>query len=216
MNKTSIRISTALGIAAAGLLGVSLWLPLWHMKMEAPQYQGNEALRVRIYPHAMRGDLHEIRVLNQYVGVTIPDSLPQFHWLPTALGVAAVFSAFAGLLPVTVRRRSLVGTAVLLSLALVIAAGQAQWQMYDVGHHRNPHAPLQGVQNFTPPILGKVKVANFEIETGLGAGTGLIGAAIALQLTTAFVLRERSSATCRVCGHPFGAAHPANPAELPA
>jgi len=72
-------ISLALTLPAAGLLVLSLTLPLWHLRMEAPQYRDEEALKVAVYPHALRGDLNEIRVLNQYIGVHIPAQLPQLR-----------------------------------------------------------------------------------------------------------------------------------------
>ena len=37
----------------------------------------------------MRGDLREISVLNKYIGVRIPEHLPQLRWLPVALLAAA-------------------------------------------------------------------------------------------------------------------------------
>ena len=52
---------------------------------------------------------------------------------------------------------------------MLISAAMAQWQMHRIGHDRDPHAALKGVGNFTPPILGRVKVANFEITTGFGS-----------------------------------------------
>ena len=65
-----------------------------------------------------------------------------------------------------------------------------QWQMHRIGHERDPHPPLTGVANFTPPILGRVKVANFTITTGLGTGTWLIGAGILLEIGAGLLSRQ--------------------------
>src|SRR5688500_18611326 len=102
---------TILGLAfaaiAAGLLVASLKLPLWKMHMEAPQYRDEEALRVTVYPNAMKGDLREISVLNQYIGVHVSSELPQFKWLPSLLIAGGVLGIGASLLPAAARSRAL-------------------------------------------------------------------------------------------------------------
>lgn len=172
-------------LAAAGLLLASLQFPLWQMRLEAPQYRGQEALHVAVHPHALRGDLKELAVLNQYIGVHIPPTLPQFKWLPAVLVAGAVFGVLAGLLPGGWRRRALAGGVVALVAALALAAGQARTQMRAIGHERDPKAALVGVQDFTPPFLGTEKIAQFEVSSRFGLGAWLIGAALALQLGAA-------------------------------
>jgi hypothetical protein len=74
---------------------------------------------------------------------------------------------------------------------MLVSAAMAQWQMHRIGHERDPHPALKGVNNFTPPILGRVKVANFTITTGLGAGAFLIGAGILLEIGAGMLSRRR-------------------------
>ncbi len=173
--------------AAAGLLLAGLKLPMWRLKMEAPQYQGDEALRVQVYPGQMKGDLREIRVLNKYIGVHIPERLPQLSWLPFVICAGASLGLLGAALPTNGRRAVLLASAVALSASMVTAAAQAQHQMRDIGHHRDRHAPLKGVDDFTTPLLGSVKIANFHISSNLGAGAFLIAAAIALQAGAGFL-----------------------------
>src|SRR3954466_4308047 len=86
MNKVRRTIlPMALALLAAGSLLAAVKLPLWHLRMEAPQYKDQEALRVNVFAGSMSGDLREITVLNQYIGVHIPPVLPQASWLPQAL-----------------------------------------------------------------------------------------------------------------------------------
>ena len=59
------------GVSAA-LLFASLKMPVWQMRLEAPQYKDEEALKVKVYPSALKGDLNELTVLNSYIGVHIP------------------------------------------------------------------------------------------------------------------------------------------------
>ncbi len=210
MNKDTLRnVSAVLAVAAAAsLFTASLRLPLWRLRMEAPQYQGNEALRVHVYPGFMRGDLREIGVLNHYIGVRIPEHLPQLRWLPVSLLAAAALGLVAFALPRTARPRALFAIAALLAVSVLVSAAMAQWQMHRIGHDRDPHAALKGVASFTPPILGRVKVANFEITTGLGSGALLVAAGILLQVGAGVLARRRQPGCCCV---------PASrPAEVPA
>jgi hypothetical protein len=68
----------------------------------------------------------------------------------------------------------------MLATAMLFAAGQAQWQMYRIGHERDPHPILKGVKDFTPPLLGTRKLAQFKLSSTLGVGSlcvfGAIGA----------------------------------------
>ncbi len=180
-----------LAVCAAGLLLGSLRLVLWHLRMEAPQYKDEEALKVKVYPGAMRGDLREIRVLNQYIGVHLPEDLPQVRWLPAVLVSGAVLSLVVLVFPLNLRRRSLYGLSGLLALAMVCFAAMAQWQMYRIGHERDTHTPLQGIHDFTTPFIGSVKIANFHIHAALGPGAWLIGTAILLLAGAGFSLRPR-------------------------
>ena len=192
-------LSIWLAVAAAGLLAASLKLPLWHLRMEAPQYRDEEALRVHVFAGSMRGDLREITVLNQYVGVHIPEGLPQSKWLPTALVSVALLGVFASVLPRVVRRGALLITCIVLAAAVGLAVVQAKQQMHDIGHKRDAHTKLARVQNFDPPFLGTAKIAQFTVTSWLGAGAYLIGGAFSLQLVAAIISRPRCPAGCR-CG----------------
>src|SRR4029077_4197046 len=143
---------------AAALLLVSLQLPLWQMRLEAPQYRDEEALRIAVHPNALRGDIRELTVLDRYIGVHIPPTLPQFQWLPGTLIAGAILGLVSGLLPLAIRRRALIAVVLALSVALVAAAVQAMSQMHDIGHHRDPHTVLAGVKDFTPPFLGTTRI----------------------------------------------------------
>src|ERR1051326_8549376 len=130
-------VCLALAGVAAGLLVVSLNLPLWKMRMESPQYKDEEALKVVVYAGKMQGDLKEIELIDRYIGVEIPRQLPQWRWLPVVLFSAGGLGVLAGFLPATIRRRSLLGVALALSVSMLTAASMAQWQMYQIGHHRH-------------------------------------------------------------------------------
>jgi hypothetical protein len=199
MNKIrSTIIALGLTVVAAGLLVASVKLPLWHLRMEAPQYRDEEALRVNVFAGSMDGDLGEITVLNQYIGVHIPAVLPQSKWLPTALLIGAAAGVLAGLLPGILRHRALGFTAFALVAAVGFAVFQAKQQMYDIGHKRDAHTKLARVQDFTPPFLGTAKIAQFTVTSWFGPGAYLLGAAIVLQIGAAVVSRRTYRANGRV------------------
>src|ERR1051325_1970716 len=107
MNNRRTLFTIAFVALAAGFLLGALKLPLWHLRMEAPQYRDEEALRVNVFAGSMRGDLREITVLNQYIGVHIPAVLPQSRWLPPMLLAGAALGIVASLLPKILRRGAL-------------------------------------------------------------------------------------------------------------
>jgi hypothetical protein len=189
----------SLVLVAAALLIISLKLPLWHMRLEAPQYRGEEALRVAVHPNALHGDLRELATLNQYIGVHVPPTLPEFRWLPTALVSAAILGLVTCFFGRSLRSSAILVVPIALGIALAIAVVQANMQMRDIGHNRDHRTVLVGVQDFTPPFLGTTKIAQFEVSSRLGWGAWLIGAAMTLQTAAAFLSRpRRASATAPV------------------
>jgi hypothetical protein len=183
-------LAIACAFVAAALLAAAIKLPLWHLRMEAPQYRDKEALRVNVFAGSMKGDLREITVLNQYIGVHIPETLPQSKWLPTALGIGAVLGIAAALLPLRIRRVSLSIVSIALAASIAFALIQAKQQMHDIGHKRDAHTKLARVHDFDPPFLGTAKIAQFTVTSWLGAGAYLLGGAIALQLAGAIASRS--------------------------
>lgn len=209
MNKRKSMFAIAAALIAGGLLVASLRLPLWHMRMEAPQYQDKEALKVFVLPGSLHGDLNEIKVLNKYIGVTVPTTLPQTHWLPVTLSIIAGLGLVAAFVPSRVRRWAAFAVATSLCAAMLIAAGQAQLQMYRIGHDRNPHAALKGIPDFTPPLLGNRKLAQFELQSRLGFGSFAIVGAVVLYAAMGFVSREKGAGVRRIKNESFVA--PAQP-----
>jgi len=81
-----------------------------------------------------------------------------------------------------------------------------QARLYRVGHERNPNAPIRAVRDFTPPLVGPVKVGNFTVWSFPHAGAALLLTASMLSLVGA---RRRSSrrtqARCAAPIHPHKA-----------
>jgi len=191
----SRALPVLLAILASALLLVSLKLPLWQMRLEAPQYRDQEALHVAVHPNSLRGDLKELSVLDHYIGVHVPLTLPQFKWLPGVLIAGAVFGFAASLLRISARRRALAFVSFVLAAALALAAVQAMFQIHDIGHKRDQKTVLVGVKDFTPPFLGTNKIAQFTVSSRFGLGAWLIGGALTLQLGAAWSSRQRQART---------------------
>ena len=163
--------------AAAALAAAAAFLPLWGFRMSAPQYPG-ESLHLRVSARAIGGDVHEITTLQQYIGVRFPTRLPELRYLvPAILSLSAMFLV-AGLLADRRVGRFAGWTAFLLALLFFTgSAAVLQKRLYDVGHDRDPRAPIHAVKDFTPPLVGPAKVGNFTVWSYPHAGAALLVAA---------------------------------------
>ena len=165
-----IRRVRVLLVTAAVLTAASLLLPIWGVRMTAPQYP-DEALMLRIDRNGIGGDVHEVETLQQYIGVRFPDQMPELEWLPVvvlALAVLLLTAAAAG--RGTAARVLRIATVAAFTLFLVGSAALVQKRLYDVGHDRDPNAPIKAVKTFTPPIVGPAKVGNFTVWSFPHAG----------------------------------------------
>jgi hypothetical protein len=169
-------------LAAAALTALAVALPLWGFRMSAPQYPG-ESLHLRVSRAGIRGDVREIATLQKYIGVRFPERIPELGWLVPATASLALLLAAAGFAGEAAAGRVLrVGARSALVIFLLVSAAILQKRLWDVGHRRDPHAPLQSVRNFTPPAIGPVRVGNFTVWSYPHAG------GVALALATGLVL----------------------------
>jgi copper chaperone NosL len=151
-------------------------LPIWHMKLWAPQYR--EGLTLSIYTNTIQGDLQKINTLNHYVGMKqiTPDDFTEFTYMPqalTALGVCALLAALFNR-----RWIAILGWLVFTGFAVVMFYDYALW-LYHYGHDLDPRAAIT-LEAFTPPLIGYAKMANFKVLSVPGVGTILLGFAWAL------------------------------------
>jgi hypothetical protein len=165
--------------AVAVLLALALWLPLWSTRMEAPQYHGEEALTVYVYAGRVTGPLKEIATLNQYAGVRLPLDTPELSAAPAVVVVLLVLALAAFLFHGVARRRTAVALLALMALTVVAGGALLQYRLYEMGHVRG-HSALARMHDFTPPLIGSVKVANFHARMRLGSGAWAFLAAMVL------------------------------------
>jgi amino acid transporter len=172
----------AMYVVAAAFAAAALALPLWGFSMSAPQYP-DETLHLQVQRSGIVGDVHEVETLQQYIGVRFPTEMPELKWATRAIAMGALLllvAAFVGAGAGAHVYRVLCAVAVVAFL--VVSAVVVQARLYQVGHERDPHSPLRGMHDFTPPLVGPAKVGNFTVWSFPHAGAGFLLAAAALSV----------------------------------
>lgn len=146
----------------AGLLAIALWTPLWSTRMESPQYHGSEALKVLVYAGRVTGDVHEIETLNQYIGVHMRLDLPELHAAPWVVGFMLMLALIS--LGTKNGKKLVLPLLAVMVIALAGGVGLLQYRLYVLGHDRG-HSTFARFADFTPPVIGSAKIANFTIHT---------------------------------------------------
>ncbi|HJQ53801.1 MAG TPA: hypothetical protein VJ825_08145 [Gemmatimonadaceae bacterium] len=192
------RRSRSLVLLAAVLLCGVYFLPLWNVRLTAPQYPEGLGMHIRIntVEGATENDLNNINNLNHYIGMKRiePESIPELRYMPwivAALVVTGVGAAAIG------RRKALYAwTACFLVVALVGLIDFWKWE-YDYGHNLdNEHAVLKiPGMTYQPPLIGAKQLLNFRATSWPAWGGILAGIAIALAIAAIILAwRERKRA----------------------
>jgi copper chaperone NosL len=174
---------TGRGLLLAGVLVLVLGatLPLWRIRLVAPQYE--EGLTLDMYTYQIVAgnggqDLPEINTLNHYIGMKpiVQADFLEMKLLPFAVGVFALL----GLRAVVVGNiMSLVDLGVLFLYFGTFSLGSFAYRLYSYGHHLDPRAPMT-IEPFMPVVIGSQQIANF-VQTSLPlAGTFCMGGFLVL------------------------------------
>ena len=155
LSKLSIIL---LSISGIGLV-ISIFVPIWAIYLEAPQYP--EGLGMFLHANKITGDYEIINVLNHYIGMkTIhQEDFWEFKVLPYALGFFAVLAFLFAFLK---KKWGLYFfTALFLLFGIAFMVDFWLWE-YDYGHNLNPNAPIivPGM-SYQPPLLGFKQLLNF-------------------------------------------------------
>lgn len=175
-----MRTESRLLLALAALLLVPVfWLPLWSIRIVAPQYREGLGMFIGlrdIWGHSQH-DLQNINILNHYIGMkpidpAIVDVLTIMPWVVGVLAVAALLVALIG-------RRWLV-TAWLVAFAVLGGAGLYEFYSwnYDYGHNLDPMAPIKiPGMTYQPPMFGTKQLLNMTTTSLPSWGTLFIALA---------------------------------------
>jgi len=148
-------------------------LPIWVMKLWAPQYR--EGLTLTIFSNTIKGNIESINILNHYVGMHAisADDFREFNYLPQALSLFGVLAMLAALL--NRRWLAIAGWLAFTAFAAYMFNDYAHW-LWHYGHDLDPRAPIK-LPLFTPPLIGWKQMANFRVLSVPGPGTLLLGVA---------------------------------------
>lgn len=178
---------------AAALVLVAMDEPIWTMKLEAPQYP--KGLELRAFGQRLEGDIREINIINQYIGMKelSETPAPEMKLFPVGIAVLLVLIAAAPF-----HRHAYTGAVAALFLFPLTILGDMQLWLYRYGHSLDPDAPLRQ-KPFTPLVLGESEIGQFKSHAHLATGLELIlAAAILLLLGYVFLLRRKKENSRRV------------------
>ncbi len=136
-----------------------LYVPLWRIELDAPQYP--EGLSLLIFPGKLAGNVDIINGLNHYIGMKTLHTADFFEFtvLPYIIGFFALFFVVTG---VVARRKILYALFVLfVSFGIVAMYDFWRWE-YNYGHNLNPDAAIivPGMA-YQPPLIGFKQLLNF-------------------------------------------------------
>lgn len=160
MNTNSLKNITRILLAVCGIgLIVSIFVPLWAIYLEAPQYP--EGLGMFLWANKITGDYEIINGLNHYIGMkTIhQEDFWEFKVLPYALGFFALLCLLAAFL--NKRKWLYVLTVLFLLFGIAFMVDFWLWE-YDYGHNLDPNAAIvvPGM-SYQPPLIGFKQLLNF-------------------------------------------------------
>lgn len=178
--------SRLLLVIAAVLLGISIFVPIWRIDLQAPQYP--EGLMLQIRSGGIGGDVDIINGLNHYIGMKTLHSndFIEFTILPFLIGFYALLFLVAALRNNRKWLYACFGLFVLFGIVAMVDFWR--WE-YNYGHNLDPNAAIvvPGMA-YQPPLIGFKQLLNFgafsmpDIGGWLFIGAGvLVLAAVVLE-----------------------------------
>jgi copper chaperone NosL len=144
---------------AAVMLLTSIFVPIWRIELDAPQYP--EGLELLIYSDNIGGDVDIINGLNHYIGMETlhTENFLEFTLLPYIIGAFALFSLIVALANKKKLLFVLFGAFVLFGILAMVDFWR--WE-YNYGHNLNPNAAIQiPGMSYQPPLIGFKQLLNF-------------------------------------------------------
>lgn len=182
-------------VVAAALMATVYVLPLWRVRLIAPQYPEGLGMLIRVngVDGIKPNDLNSINNLNHYIGMKeiVPESIPELRYMPWILGTliagGLLVAAWGKRLPLFV-----FGGA----LGLVLVAGLYDyWRWgYDYGHNLDMSIAIIKIPGMTyqPPLIGSKKLLNFYATSWPASGGIALTLGAGLVAAAAFDSRRRS------------------------
>jgi copper chaperone NosL len=191
-NTMSTRSRLILVLGALALVP-AYWLPLWSIRIVAPQYREGLGMFIGlrdIWGHRPH-DIQNINILNHYIGMqeidpAVVDVLTIMPWVVGFLIVTAIVVAILG-------RRWMVFAWLVTFAALGTAGLYEFWSWnYDYGHNLSPMAPIKiPGMSYQPPIFGTKQLLNMTTSSYPSWGTLFIALSFAAGALSLFVSRKQ-------------------------
>ncbi|MDD2985303.1 hypothetical protein [Flavobacterium sp.] len=186
MKTSNLTLASKVMLLIVGLLFIaSLFMPLWRIELDAPQYP--EGLTLQLHANKIAGDVDIINGLNHYIGMATlhTENFFEFTILPYIFGA---FALIALVLIFVNNRKAVLGFLVTYVLFIILSAIDFYRWNYEYGHNLDPNAAIivPGMA-YQPPLIGFKQLLNFGAfsipDTGgwLLAGAGLLLALIVLK-----------------------------------
>jgi copper chaperone NosL len=150
-SKIKIWMGALIIVSGIMLIGV-LYVPMWYIDLDAPQYP--EGLQLQIFPDKIGGNVDIINGLNHYIGMKTlhTEDFIEFTVLPYIIGFFAGTFILAGLIRNRKLIRSLLGLFILFGIIAMVDFWR--WE-YNYGHNLDPNAAIivPGMA-YQPPLIG--------------------------------------------------------------
>lgn len=160
MKKSHISVTSRIILTVASIfLVISIFVPIWRIELDAPQYP--EGLAMLIYSNKLGGDVEIINGLNHYIGMQTlhAENFIEFTVLPYIIGVYALLM----LTTVIVGKKWLLYLTFISFTLFGIIAMVDFWRWeYNYGHNLDPSAAIivPGM-SYQPPLIGFKQLLNF-------------------------------------------------------
>jgi len=160
MKKMQLSSLSKIALLITGLLFFgALFVPMWQIQLEAPQYP--EGLTLRLHANKIGGDVEIINGLNHYIGMATlhTENFFEFTVLPYVFGAFALISI---VLIWVAKRKAVLIFLITYAVFIVLAAVDFYRWNYEYGHNLDPNAAIRvpGMA-YQPPLIGYKQLLNF-------------------------------------------------------
>jgi hypothetical protein len=181
------------------LLGLYVF-PLWNIMLGAPQYP--DPLGMNIHISGLQGvnefDIQNIDGLNHYIGMQTlpkPEDMWEFSAFPIVIGIMVTLGVLVGILGYLnkVSYKWFIGWFLLMSVLGILGMYDFNLWLIDYGTNLDPNAIMKLTNNdgtpmtYKPPLLGHVKMLNFDVTSMPATGGGLMFLGMMLTLIASFM-----------------------------
>ncbi len=186
MKNNISKLSRVFLVISAILLVISIFVPIWRIELDAPQYP--EGLMMQIYSNKLGGQVDIINGLNHYIGMQTlhAENFIEFTVLPYIIGFYALLALAAAAMG---KKKFLYITFwAFVFFGIVAMVDFWRWE-YNYGHNLDPTAAIvvPGM-SYQPPLIGFKQLLNFGAFSVPDIGGWLfIGAGLTMLLS---VLKE--------------------------